>query len=295
MSSRRGRMPRAAASVGFFSGEFQPVHIVDETGDRTVSADETVRATTTIEGLGSLSPSFADPALAARFPEIEWKITPGNSSPLTDGASAVLIASAAAVVAHGLTPRARFHGFAVVGSSPLYVLDGPVPATQKVLQRAGSLSRTSTHMRSTRRSHWCRCCGSTNSTLTLRSSTLEAGDRARPRTRCLRYATADNARPSPRGDRRPVRLADDVRLRFARFFRARVDEADLQVGADVQGGVHRHDSSDHPGPAIDFHDADHVGNVVSQPRRCWVVHNDPADAHVRCATAIAPSCSLVVA
>jgi acetyl-CoA acyltransferase len=128
---------RAAASSGFFSDEIEPVHLVDETGDRTVSVDETVRATTTVEGLGSLSPSFADPALAARFPQIDWKITAGNSSPLTDGASAILIASEAAVADHGLAPRARFHGFAVVGSDPVYMLDGPVPATQKVLQRSG--------------------------------------------------------------------------------------------------------------------------------------------------------------
>jgi acetyl-CoA acyltransferase len=128
---------RAVASAAFFSDEIQPVHIVDETGERTVATDETVRAATTAEGLGSLKPSFADPALTARFPDIDWKITPGNSSPLTDGASAVLIASAAAVAAHGLTPRARFHDFAVVGSNPIYMLDGPVPATQKVLKRAG--------------------------------------------------------------------------------------------------------------------------------------------------------------
>jgi acetyl-CoA acyltransferase len=128
---------RAADAAGFFRDEIEPVQIFNESGEHVVSSDETIRASTTVEGLAGLRPSFTDPALAARFPEIDWKITPGNSSPLTDGASAVLIASPAAVHQHGLRPRARFHGFSVVGSSPLYMLDGPVPATQKVLTRTG--------------------------------------------------------------------------------------------------------------------------------------------------------------
>jgi acetyl-CoA acyltransferase len=65
--------------------------------------------------------------VAARFPEIDWMITPGNSSPLTDGASAVLIMSETKATALGLQPKARFHTFAVTGSDPLLMLTGVIP------------------------------------------------------------------------------------------------------------------------------------------------------------------------
>ena len=60
---------------------------------RSTAVDETVRASTTADGLAGLRPAFHDPALADQFPEIGWHITAGNSSPLTDGASAALIMS----------------------------------------------------------------------------------------------------------------------------------------------------------------------------------------------------------
>jgi acetyl-CoA acyltransferase len=75
--------------------------------------------------------------MVARFPDIDWKVTPGNSSPLTDGASAVLITSEERAAQLGLRPRARFHAFSVVGDDPLMMLTGPIPATHKVLARAG--------------------------------------------------------------------------------------------------------------------------------------------------------------
>ena len=75
--------------------------------------------------------------MAARYPEISWDITPGNSSPLTDGASAALIMSEEKAAALGLTPRARFHAFAVSGSDPEIMLTGPIPATHKALKRSG--------------------------------------------------------------------------------------------------------------------------------------------------------------
>lgn len=99
--------------------------------------DETVRESTTAEGLAGLNPAFRTDELAARFPELDWKITPGNSSPLTDGASAALIMSAEKAKSLGLAPRARFHSFAVTGSDPLLMLTGIIPATRKVLERAG--------------------------------------------------------------------------------------------------------------------------------------------------------------
>jgi len=106
-----------------------------ETNGRTV--DETVRDSTTVEGLAGLNPAFRTDELAARFPEINWSVTPGNSSPFTDGASAALIMSAERAKSLGLTPRARFHAFSVTGSDPLFMLTGVIPATKKVLERAG--------------------------------------------------------------------------------------------------------------------------------------------------------------
>lgn len=122
---------RAAASwaSGFFDDEVVPV------GEHRT--DETVRGTTTAEGLAGLKPSFRTDAMAARFPDVGWSVTPGNSSPLTDGASAVLIMDADRAEALGLRPRARFHAFSVVGDDPLMMLTGPIPATHKVLSRAG--------------------------------------------------------------------------------------------------------------------------------------------------------------
>lgn len=99
--------------------------------------DETIRDTTTVEGLAGLNPAFRTDELAARFPELDWRITPGNSSPFTDGASAALIMSAERAESLGLKPRARFHAFAVTGSDPIFMLTGIIPATKKVLERAG--------------------------------------------------------------------------------------------------------------------------------------------------------------
>ena len=101
------------------------------------STDETIRPGTTVAGLGELRAAFEDAALAERFPEIHWKITAGNSSPYTDGASAVLIMSEERALELGLTPRARFHSFAVVGSDPIEMLTGVIPATRRILDRSG--------------------------------------------------------------------------------------------------------------------------------------------------------------
>ncbi len=104
-------------------------------GDLT--ADETIRPTTTLESLAGLAPAFRSDEMSARFPEIEWRVTAGNSSPLTDGASAVLIMSEDRANHLGLRPRARFHSSAVVGSDPIEMLTGVIPATRKILDRSG--------------------------------------------------------------------------------------------------------------------------------------------------------------
>ncbi|GAA3933317.1 thiolase family protein [Actinomadura viridis] len=99
--------------------------------------DETVRPTTTPEILAGLKPAYYDPAVAERFPEIDWRITAGNASPINDGAAAVLIMGADVAERLGLRPRARFRAFAVTGDDPLLMLTAIIPATAKVLARAG--------------------------------------------------------------------------------------------------------------------------------------------------------------
>jgi acetyl-CoA acyltransferase len=123
-----------AWAAGFFDGQVLPT----PTGaGEALREDETVRAGTTAERLSTLAPAFRTDELAARFPDLDWKITAGNSSPLTDAASAVLIMSEEKAAELGLRPRARFHSFAVVGDDPLMMLTGPIPATQRILERSG--------------------------------------------------------------------------------------------------------------------------------------------------------------
>jgi acetyl-CoA acyltransferase len=133
-SAQSHRRAAAAGSSRAFDREIVPITLDDGT-EHTV--DETVRPATTPEGLAQLRPSFFNPAVAQRFPEIDGKITPGNSSPLTDGASAALIMSEGKAAALGLTPRARFHAFTVTGSDPVLMLTGVIPATEKIFAKTG--------------------------------------------------------------------------------------------------------------------------------------------------------------
>ncbi len=102
-----------------------------------VGTDESIRPETTLEALAALKPAFEDPDLAERFPQIDWRVTAGNSSPTNDGSAAVLITTPEVAQELGLQPRARLHSFAVVGDDPIYMLTGVIPATAKVLERAG--------------------------------------------------------------------------------------------------------------------------------------------------------------
>jgi acetyl-CoA acyltransferase len=99
--------------------------------------DETVRPGTSTEVLAGLRPAFWNDDWAARYPQIQPTVTAGNSSPVNDGSAALLITSEDAATRLGLTPRARVHSFAVVGDDPILMLTGIIPATRKVLGRAG--------------------------------------------------------------------------------------------------------------------------------------------------------------
>jgi acetyl-CoA acyltransferase len=96
-------------------------------GNGLVSRDEGIRPGTTVETLATLKPAFKP----------DGKVTAGNSSQITDGASAVLVMSEAKADELGLRPRARFHAFALAGVDPVTMLTGPIPATARVLDRAG--------------------------------------------------------------------------------------------------------------------------------------------------------------
>ena len=98
--------------------------------------DEGIRADTSLERLSQLKPAFMNEKMAERYPEIAWRVTAGNSSPVSDGASAMLIASEQAVERLGLKPRAAISHFAVAGDDPIMMLTGIIPATRKLLARA---------------------------------------------------------------------------------------------------------------------------------------------------------------
>ncbi|MBT4206703.1 MAG: thiolase family protein [Proteobacteria bacterium] len=99
--------------------------------------DESLRANTTIDKLASLAPAFIDELAYKRFPEISWSVTAGSSSPVSDGASAMLIMEEKLAVSLNLKPRAAISHFAVVGDDPIMMLTAVIPATQKLLKRAG--------------------------------------------------------------------------------------------------------------------------------------------------------------
>jgi acetyl-CoA acyltransferase len=127
------RRAATAWSDGRFAAEVSPIK-VDAT---EVTGDESVRPTTTPEVLAGLKPAFKSDFWQQRFPDLDWRVTAGNSSPINDGSAAVLITSSDTAAKLGLRPRARLHSFAVVGDDPLYMLTGIIPATRKVLDRAG--------------------------------------------------------------------------------------------------------------------------------------------------------------
>ncbi|MGU3653309.1 thiolase family protein [Mycolicibacterium sp. A43C] len=118
-----------ATKAGLFDDELAPI--------AGLNTDEIIRPGTTKQTLAGLRPAFFSESYAERFGQIGWNITPGNSSPLSDGSAAVMITSGATARRLGLTPLARVHTTTVVGSDPLYMLTGVIPATEKVLHKAG--------------------------------------------------------------------------------------------------------------------------------------------------------------
>jgi acetyl-CoA acetyltransferase family protein len=118
------------------SGQFDNEIVGLDGPSGRIEIDETMRPATTLDTLATLKPSFVDEQASSRFPEIGWHVTAGNSSQITDGASAVLIVSRRAADKLGLKPRARFVAFDVCGDDPLLMLTAPIPATRRVLEKA---------------------------------------------------------------------------------------------------------------------------------------------------------------
>ncbi|MBA3303201.1 MAG: thiolase family protein [Acidimicrobiia bacterium] len=133
--ARSQQLAIQATEEGRFAREIVPVkgklfdrekgEVVDL--DEIVDRDEGLRPGTTAETLAKLKPAFKP----------DGKVTAANSSQITDGAAAVLIMSEERASQLGLTARARFHTFALAGVDPVTMLTGPIPATTKVLERAG--------------------------------------------------------------------------------------------------------------------------------------------------------------
>lgn len=102
-----------------------------------VDRDEGIRPESTLETLAQLPPAFHSEEVAERYPEIEWIVTAGNSSQISDGASGVLLMERSTARELGLEPKAAVRHFAVVGDDPVLMLTGVIPATEKVLATAG--------------------------------------------------------------------------------------------------------------------------------------------------------------
>ena len=127
-SYRSHQRAAAAQDAGFFDRQLVPVEVRHPDGSVTwVRADEGVRRDTSLEKMAGLKPAFKP----------DGRVTAGNSSQISDGSAALLIASRETAERLGLRPRARFTGFALAGVDPVFMLTGPIPVTEKVLARTG--------------------------------------------------------------------------------------------------------------------------------------------------------------
>jgi acetyl-CoA acyltransferase len=126
-----------ATADGLFRQELFPIKVEADGGADVLDVDEGIRMNPDRARMANLMPPFFSDEMSTQFPEIRWVVTAGNSSQITDGAAALLIATPEAADRLGLRPRARFVSFALAGTDPVRMLTGPIPATRKALERAG--------------------------------------------------------------------------------------------------------------------------------------------------------------
>jgi len=127
LSLESHRRAARATDEGRFESQIVPVEVQTEDGVEVMTTDEGIRRDTSMEKLSSLQPAFKPDGV----------VTAGNSSQISDGAAAVLIMSEDKAEELGLEPMARFVSFSLAGVDPITMLTGPIPATSKVLERAG--------------------------------------------------------------------------------------------------------------------------------------------------------------
>lgn len=128
----------AEADRGGAARDIAPIDVVQPDGHVvSVAADEGIRANSSMEKLSALRPAYQHEEMSERFPQIRWSVTAGNASQITDGASAILVVEAGTAERLGLTPRAAVTHFAVTGDDPVMMLTGVIPATTRLLERAG--------------------------------------------------------------------------------------------------------------------------------------------------------------
>ncbi|AEG49812.1 acetyl-CoA acetyltransferase [Sphingobium chlorophenolicum L-1] len=133
-AARSHQLAAAARDSGSFDSEIVAVAGPDGT---IIDRDESIRDVTTSEGLAQLKPVFRTDASVAEYPALSWSVTAGNASQITDGASAALIMEESVAVSLGLRPRARIVAYDVVGDDPVMMLTAPIPATRRILRKAG--------------------------------------------------------------------------------------------------------------------------------------------------------------
>jgi acetyl-CoA C-acetyltransferase len=117
----------AAQKSGRFKDEIAPVTVKGRKGDVVVADDEYIRHDSTLDTMAKLRPAFGK----------DGSVTAGNASGINDGAAALVLMTAKEAAKRGLTPLARIAAFATAGVDPAVMGTGPIPATRKVLQRAG--------------------------------------------------------------------------------------------------------------------------------------------------------------
>ena len=125
---------KAAADQEAVKKDIVPIRLGD---GGLVDRDEGIRAESNLEKMMSLRPAFENEEMKNRFPEISWSVTAASSSQVSDGAAACLLVEEKTAARLNLSPRAYLTHFAVSGDDPLMMLTGVIPATRKILKRAG--------------------------------------------------------------------------------------------------------------------------------------------------------------